>query len=139
MEARLAALHGFTLPTYKRPRGQPRADDPCPNFFLKTPAKRLKSHAADVTVDWTAQEAALFAQRRGLQYATAAASPDAPEWTPQQRQQFLELLKTRRQDAVEGRTICDCDRLLAELFNASQRGKTTTTAMGDSFIYSSLT
>lgn len=128
MEEKLAALHGFRLPTYKRARGQPRHDDPCPTFFVETPAQRLstalvKPLQAIWDQQWTAREAELRSQRRGRQTYTAAGTPDASEWTPEQRQAFLALLKTRQQDQIDGKTVCDCDRLLAELFNASQRGR----------------
>ena len=125
MEEKLAALHGFRLPTYKRSPGQPRLDDPSPTFFIKTPAQRTirLPTAADFERAWTKREDELLAQRRGLQTSTAAASAHQPEWTPEQRQQFLELLKTRKQEETEEMTICDADVHLAELFNASQRGK----------------
>jgi hypothetical protein len=125
MEEKLAALHGYRLPTYKRSRGQPRADDPSPTFFIKTAAQRTLALPTpeDFECAWTRREAELLFQRRGLQTGTAAGSlRHGPEWTPQQRQQFLELLAAKRQEETDGRTACDVDVHLAELFHGSQRG-----------------
>ncbi len=125
MEEKLAAFHGYRLPVYKRDGpGQPRIGDPCPTFLLKTPAQRLPPTSNNIKTlrDWVLLEDELLHQRRGQQITTTPADSSHPEWTPEQRQEFLKLLKKRRHEEVEDLTVCDADIHLASLFRGSQLG-----------------